>query len=77
MRYLRTSDLDLVRRIAAEAYSRRRPRRASRPRTFVISPTPAASRVRAYAPWPPAPMGTAPIGVLHRVLDGLQRWEVA
>lgn len=63
MRYLRPDDLNLVRQLAAAACSRRRPRRANRPRL--------------YAPWPTlAPATTVPMGVLHRVLDGLQNLEV-
>lgn len=50
MRYLRSTDLDVVRQLAAAACSRRRrrPHRASRTRSYVIPPIPAAARVRAY-----------------------------
>lgn len=66
MRYLRTSDLDLVRQLAAETLRRRRPRRAARPRTYVIPPIPAASRVRAYVAHPAGDL--APLTLAVRTL---------
>lgn len=65
MRYLRTSDLDLVRQLAAEALRPRR-RRAARPRAYVLPPIAAASRVRAYVAHPAGDL--APLALAVRTL---------
>lgn len=62
-RYLTPSERASVRWLASEITRWRRPRRATRVRTFVLQGPP---RV-------PSPRRPVDIAVLHRVLDGLQR----
>lgn len=66
MRYLNSSELVYVRWLATEALRWRRPRRASRVRTYA---PPAITATR-------RPLDDH-LGVLVRVLDGLRRLEVA
>jgi hypothetical protein len=65
VRYLRTDDLNLVRQLAAAACSRRRPRRAARPRAYVIPTIPVAARVRAYV---------IPLGDLAPLATAVRSW---
>lgn len=62
---------------------RRRPRRAGRVRAFAANPRSRSEARPARSPRPPLipaprrPLDTAPLQVLHAVLAGLQRLEVA
>jgi hypothetical protein len=65
MRYLRSPDLELVLRIASETVRRRHPRRAARPRAYVLPTIPVASRVRAYV---------IPLGDLAPLATAVRSW---
>ncbi|GAA1464843.1 hypothetical protein NE857_04180 [Nocardiopsis exhalans] len=82
-RYLNLSELAHVRWLASEAMRRRRPRRASRVRSYAPVPRnltleqPSCSPRPPRVPMPRRPLETAPLQILQLLLAGLHRLGVA
>ena len=82
-RYLNLSEPVYVRHRAAEPTHRRRSRKAARVRIYASSPRTPSDGHRLCSPRPPLipaprrPSETVPVEVLHAVLVGLHRLEVA
>lgn len=82
-RYLNLSEPAYIRHRAAEPSHRRRPRKAGRVRIYAASPgtlsggRPPRSPRPPLVPAPRRPLEAVPLEVLHAVLVGLHRLEVA
>ncbi|GAA1116386.1 hypothetical protein GCM10009642_63160 [Nocardiopsis metallicus] len=82
-RYLNLSELAHVRCLASEAMRNRRPRRASRVRSYAPAPRNLILGQPLCAPRPPRvpaprrPLDTAPLLILQRLLAGLRRLGAA
>jgi len=75
VRYLNPSALVAAKYLATEAMRHRRPRRARRVRAYTgLRPRPFRPNL---PPLPSHPVAPAPLDVLHAVLGGLHRLELA